>query len=208
MKNIVIIGPPGSGKDTQIDEMSKFLDFAQVSTGDIVRKLSAKNDKIKQIMEQGGLVDDSVILTAIDNELSKIDKEQGIVFDGFPRTLHQAEMLNEILLHHNRVLDMVIYISLEEDVIVSRLSKRMVCSACGHNVQQGAAKCGDCGGKPIRRGDDEPAVIINRVQAYLENTLPLVTYYRNKNILLEIDGDKTVAKVAADIKEGFGEGSR
>jgi len=130
-----------------------------------------------------------------------VELPKGIVFDGFPRTLHQAEALNEILLHHGRNLDMVVYISLEEDVIVERLSKRMVCSLCGHNLPSGVTKCSECGGRPVRRQDDEPATIIKRVQTYLENTLPLISYYRNKGILLEIDGDQLIAAVASDIKE-------
>lgn len=201
MKNIIILGPPGSGKDTQIDEMSKYMAFDLISAGDMLRKFAEKNEKLHKIIDNGGLVDDQIVLDAVDRRLSDVDAKHGVVFDGFPRTLHQAEALGEILLHHGRNLDTVVYIALEEEVIVDRLSRRQVCSICGHNIHVGSEKCSDCGGRAVRRHDDEPAIIINRVQAYLENTLPLVNYYRNKGIIIEINGDQKVVDVAHDIKE-------
>jgi len=205
MRNIIIFGAPGSGKDTQIDEMAKYLPFQLISSGDIVRHLSEKNEKIRKIMDDGGLIDDTVLFGEIDKKLGTIDTGEGVIFDGFPRTLHQAEVLNELMLHHGRNIDVVIYLELDESEVVKRLSGRMVCSSCGHNIVPGATSCELCSGEPIRRHDDEPAVIIKRVQTFLENTLPLVNYYRNKGILLEINGDQPVEAVANDIKEKLGE---
>jgi adenylate kinase len=201
MKNIIVIGPPGSGKDTQIEKMSKYLDFCLVSTGDIVRKLAEKSEKIKLIMNEGGLVDDKIVIAEVDKQLKQIDKNMGVVFDGFPRNLHQAELLNETLLHNGRTLDAVVYINLEEGVIVERLTSRTICSLCGQNIPIGSIKCVICGGRPVRRQDDEPATVIKRVQTFLENTLPLISYYRNKGILFEVDGDQLITAVANDIKE-------
>lgn len=200
MKSLVIIGPPGSGKDTQIGEIAKYVDFELISGGDIVRKLSEKNEKFRKIMDDGGLIDDTVILAEVEKQLDDIEGSKGIVFDGYPRTLHQAEELNELLLHHNRILDKAIYIALEEAQIVNRLSRRVICSLCGHNLVHGAEKCSECGGRAVRRHDDEPAVIIKRVQTFLENTLPLVNYYCNKGMLVEVDGNQSIAAVARDIK--------
>lgn len=205
MKNIVLIGPPGSGKDTQIEKLARYFDFELVSTGDIIRTLAEKNEKCRHIMEAGGLVDDKIISAELDMRISAIGQDKNIVFDGYPRTLHQAELLNEILLHRGRTLDRVIYISLEEEVIVDRLSRRKICSICGLSLLPGIEKCPKCGGRPIRRSDDEPAVIIRRVQTFLENTLPLINYYRNKDILIGIDGDQSISAVAEDIKEGLGQ---
>jgi len=200
MKNIIILGPPGSGKDTQIEEMAKYIDFELISAGDILRKAAEKNEKLHKIIDNGGLVDDAIVLAAMDKSLSTVAPDKGVVFDGFPRTLRQAESLGEILLHHGRNLDTVVYISLEEAAIVARLSRRQVCTLCGHNVHNGSEKCAICGGRAVRRHDDEPAIIINRVQTYLENTLPLVNYYRNKGIIIEINGEQSITAVASDIK--------
>jgi adenylate kinase len=202
VKNFIILGPPGSGKDTQIDELIKFMDLQLISGGDISRSIAKNNAKYAKIIEEGGLLQDDIILTEIGKTLETLDKSEGVVFDGFPRTLHQAEALNEILLHHGRNLDKVVYIELEEGEIVDRLSRRRVCSLCGHNAT-GSEKCGICGGRAVRRPDDEPAVIIKRVQTFLENTLPLVAYYRNKGILVQINGAQSIAAVAKDIREGL-----
>jgi adenylate kinase len=205
MKNMVIMGPPGSGKDTQIGELKNYIKIQIISSGDISRKLADKDKKLAKIINQGGLVDDNILLAEIDKELTSLDIDEGIIFDGFPRTLHQAEALVELLLHHGRNLDVAIYIELEEEEIINRLSIRRICSTCGRNLQPGLNKCSECDGNAVRRPDDEPAVIIKRVQTFLENTLPLVNYYKNKGILLQIDGNQSIADVARDIKAGLSE---
>ncbi len=204
MKEIVVIGPPGSGKDTQIAELAKDYDLAVISGGDIARELAKKNKKIREIIDSGGLIDDEIILKGIDQLLQQIPADKMVVFDGVPRTMHQAEGINEVLAHNNRLLDAVIYIELEEERIVERLSSRRVCSLCGKNIPIGAEKCVKCGGRPIQREDDTPAAIMRRVQTFLERTLPLVNYYQNKGILTEVNGDQSIADVAADIKEKLG----
>jgi len=199
--NLVIIGPPGSGKDTQMAELKSYMELEVISAGDIARALAAKSDKCKKVVSEGGLLDDGLIFAEVQKKLDSLEKNVGVVFDGLPRTLHQAELLNETLAHHDRVLDKVIYISLDEEAIVERLSRRMVCSLCGANITIGTIKCAECGGRPIRRADDEPVVIIKRVQTYLENTLPLISYYRNKYMLIEVNGDQSIADVARDIRQ-------
>lgn len=203
MKNMIIIGPPGSGKDTQVEKLKKLFDFEVISTGDIARSLAEKSEKYKQVVESGALLDDKVLTAELDKAIYLVPAIMGVVFDGYPRTLHQAELLNEILLHHSRILDQVIYLNLEEAAVVERLSSRKVCSSCGHNIID-TEVCPICGGKPTRRHDDEPAVIIRRVQTFLENTLPLINYYHNKNILIEINGDQSIEAVAKEIKGKLG----
>lgn len=204
MKNLVIIGPPGSGKDTQVDKLRQLFDFEVISSGDIARVLAEKNEEYRKVVEAGGLLDDSVLTAELNKELDDIPASTGVIFDGYPRNLHQAGLLGEILLHHNRILDFVIYLSLDEAAVVERLSSRRVCSVCGHNVAAEAQKCPICGGEPTRRHDDEPAVIIRRVQTFLENTLPLINYYRNKDILLEVNGDQSIDAVASELREKLG----
>ncbi|MEI6266926.1 MAG: nucleoside monophosphate kinase [bacterium] len=203
MKNIIVIGPPGSGKDTQIEEMKKYLEFEMISGGDIARSLSSTNPSIKAIIDSGGLINDDLVINETDKMLATISGDKGIVFDGFPRTLHQAEKMYEILSHHSRNLDAVIYIQLEEDKIVERLSRRKVCSLCKKNIPVGAMKCIHCSGRPVVRDDDSLATIIKRVQTFLESTLPLVNYFTNKGILININGDQSINRVAKDISQGL-----
>ncbi len=203
MKNIIVIGPPGSGKDTQIEEMKKHFEFDMISGGAIARSLSSSNPSIKAIIDSGGLINDDLVINETDKMLATIPIDRGIVFDGFPRTLHQAEKMYEILSHHNRNLDAVIYIQLEEDKIVDRLSRRKICSLCSKNIPVGALKCTECGGRPVVRDDDSLATIIKRVQTFLESTLPLVNYFTNKGILININGDQSISQVAKDISQGL-----
>ncbi len=201
MKGIVIIGPPGSGKDTQIEKLRDYYDIAVISGGDISRELSKKNSKIRQIVDSGQLIDDSLILEGIDKLLDTVPAEKLVVFDGVPRTMHQAEGINEILAHHNRLIDVVIYIEVPEEVIVDRLSRRRVCSLCGINIPEGAEKCASCGGRSVLREDDHPAAIMRRVETFLDRTLPLTEYYKMKGIMAEVNGDQSIAEVAKNIKE-------
>jgi adenylate kinase len=203
VKVVIVIGPPGSGKDTQIEELRKKFDFTMISGGDISREIGNKNSKLKERLERGEFLDDEIVMKEVEKELAVAPRDRGLVFDGIPRTLHQAEMLSEVLTHSERTLDAVIYIELEESEIVKRLTRRKVCSLCGKNLSVGAEKC-SCGGRAVTRPDDEPATIMKRVQTFLERTLPLVSYYRNKGILIEIDGDQKVSDVAHDIEERLG----
>lgn len=204
MKNLIIMGPPGSGKDTQIEKLKDVFDFETISTGEIARELSKKSPKVQRVIKEGGLVEDSLIFSEINNRLAQITSDKGVVFDGFPRTIAQAEELNQIMLHNGRTLDAVINIYLEEEVIVKRLSKRHICANCGADIPAMAEKCLVCGGRAVRREDDTPATVINRIQTFLERTLPLVSYYKTRGILFDIDGDQPVEKVAQDINEKLG----
>jgi adenylate kinase len=203
MKNIVFLGPPGSGKGTQINELEKYLDFTVISSGDMVRELAEKNQQIKQLLEKGELVSDNVLLSEVDRQIGIIDKSRGIFFDGFPRTLNQAKKMDEILINHERVLDAAIYIYLEEEEVVKRLARRRVCRKCGRPFFD-SPRCPSCGGQPVIRKDDNEATIINRMQVFLEQTLPLVDYYETRNILLQINGNQSIKNVGRDIKKGLG----
>ncbi|MFA5197545.1 MAG: nucleoside monophosphate kinase [Patescibacteria group bacterium] len=204
IKNILFVGPPGSGKGTQINELKKYLKFEVISSGDIVRDLAESDEAIKKTLESGALVKDEILIKEVDRRIDQIDPEMGIVFDGFPRNLHQAEQLDEMLLHnHDRALDAVVYIYLDEKEVVKRLTIRKVCEKCNRPLYD-LSKCPDCGGKPVIRKDDNEATIINRMQVFLENTLPLVSYYKTREVLLEINGEQSIEGVARDIKEGLG----
>lgn len=201
MRNLIIMGPPGSGKDTQIEELRKCFDFAMIAGGDVARSLAKKNKKLAEIINEGGLINDDLVLAEVDEIISGISEDKGIVFDGFPRDLYQAEKLNQILFTHHRALDAVLYIAVSEEEVVKRLTSRRICALCGVNIPLGAEKCAKCGGRPISREDDKPAVIINRMQTFLDKTIPLVTYYKNMCIYKEVNGEQTIDKVSLDIRE-------
>lgn len=199
MRNIILIGPPGSGKDTQIDALKEYMDFEMISAGDIARDLASRDEELAAIIKDGGLIDDNLVLSEIDSALNNIPSEKGVVFDGFPRTIYQAEKLNVILISHNRTLDAAVYLELGEREIVKRLSGRMVCSKCGQPFSNNEKSCSRCGGSPVKRPDDEPTSIIKRIQTFLDKTMPIVSYYKDRGILIEIEGDQKVEKVTEDI---------
>ena len=202
MKNLVFFGPPGSGKGTQINKLAELISLNVISTGKIARDLAKNDIEVKKTLDRGELISDEVIFKEVKKAIEETDKETSIIFDGFPRNLIQAKKLDEILLHYSRILDAAIYIYLEEAEVVNRLTKRKVCSKCGQPFSSEEV-CPNCGGKALKRDDDNEATIINRMQVFLERTLPLVTYYEKKNLLIQINGNQSVEDVAKDIKEGL-----
>jgi len=201
-KTIVFVGPPGSGKGTQISELRKYLDLEVLSTGDIARGLAEKDPEIQKIMDKGELISDDLIFSAIDEKIAAADKNKSIIFDGFPRNLTQAKKLDELLLHHGRSLDATVYVYLDEDEVVTRLTIRKVCEKCGRPLFD-LPKCPDCGGLPTTRKDDNKSTIINRMQVFLERTLPIVSYYETRGKLKQINGKQSIESVASDIKESL-----
>lgn len=199
MRNIIVMGPPGSGKDTQVEAIKEHTNSEVISSGDITRSLAANDPKIAEILKSGGLLDDALITKQVDAMITNVDSGKGIIFDGFPRTMIQAEKLNELLVNHRRTLDAVIYLVVSEEEVVKRLSIRKICPSCGLVLTEDHGKCSNCGAELVKREDDEPAVIINRMQTFLDKTMPLVSYYRNKGILLEINGEQPIENVTEDI---------
>lgn len=201
MRNFIIMGPPGSGKDTQIEALLESHNLTMISSGDIARKLASENNLYKEIIAKGELLDDKVIIKEVEKEISQIEPALGIIFDGFPRTVIQAEKLNEILVNNGRTLDAAVYIHVEEEEIVKRLSSRLVCPICKRNLDPHNNICPECNVEGIRRSDDEPVTVINRIQTFLDKTMPLVSYYKDRGILYEINGEQSVENVTKDILE-------
>lgn len=199
MKNIVIIGSPGAGKDTQIERLSNHFDFEVISGGDISRNLMRNNPKIEEAVDNGELISDEVIINEISKVIPRISPDKGIVFDGFPRTIVQARSLEEILNKNKRDLNAVIYLFLDEEVAVERLSKRRVCETCGRNIGPGFDRCKHCGGPVTYRVDDSPNVVLSRIETFLEKTMPLIRYYKNRDVLIEINADQSIEDVTKDI---------
>jgi len=207
--NILLLGAPGSGKGSQAKILESQYCLKHISTGDILRE-SVKNETslgklAKEYMNKGELVPDELILDLIEERMSKDDCVNGVIFDGFPRTLKQAEGLDNLLIKNSKRLNCVLSIDVPFDKIITRLTARMVCNGCGKDYNKitnppKSNKCDVCNGDVIVRADDNETTIKNRLDVYKRSTEPLIEYYKNKNILKRIDGDKDVNLVFENIK--------
>ncbi|ETA68680.1 MAG: adenylate kinase [Methanolobus sp.] len=206
--NIALFGPPGAGKGTQAKELSKKYSIPHISTGDIlranVRDGTELGLKAKQYMDKGELVPDEVLIGLIRNRLTGSDCETGYLLDGYPRTIPQADALTDILKEISKPLDAVINIEVSDDELVKRLSGRRSC-ACGEsyhvmfNPPEKDGICNACGADLYQRDDDKEEVIRQRLAVYNEKTKPLINYYDDAGILVNIDGTGVVDAVFADI---------
>ncbi len=198
MRIVIMFGPPGAGKGTQAAKLQEDFGFLHISTGDILREAVEKNMpvglKAKEYMEQGELVPDDVIIPIVKAKLEECKDTTGFLFDGFPRTIPQAEMLDKVLGEMGTSIERVIYLNTTADVIVKRLSGRRTCEKCGkiyHTITMPTeieGKCDVCGGDVVQREDDKEETILNRLQVYEEQTAAILEYFKGKGILLEVDG--------------------
>jgi len=188
---IVILGPPGSGKGTYASRLKDLLGIPHISTGDMVREEIRAQTELGKIMkaysERGELVPDEIIIDMLAKRLSKSDAQRGFILDGFPRTLKQAEYLEKI-----SGVDLVINLNVPDEIIIQRLSNRLICKRCGAIYNRLTLKpkvdgiCDKCGGELYQREDDRPEVIQERLNVYRRDTKPLIEYYRRKGILRDV----------------------
>ena len=210
---LIFIGPPGVGKGTQATLIKDHFDILHLSTGDILREEIAQQStigiKAKSFMDRGHLVPDNILLEMMEKRLKQPDSENGYLLDGFPRTIPQAEGLDNILEKTNQVLDAVVSIELDSDTIVKRLSSRRSCKQCGSitnllfNPPKTESSCDVCGGELVQRSDDKDKVIFNRLVVYNEQTAPLLVYYTNKGLIKTIDGNADIANIKNNILEAL-----
>lgn len=211
---IILLGPPGAGKGTQAETLVKNLSIPHISTGDMFRKAmkegTALGMKAKEYMEAGQLVPDEVTIGIVKERVAQADCANGFLLDGFPRTVAQAEALDNILSEMGTSLDAVISIEVPKENLVGRLTGRRVCRACGatyhvlFNPPAIADKCGNCEGELYQRSDDTEETVMNRLNVYESQTAPLIQYYSQKGILKPIDGDQPIEKVLVKIGESLG----
>jgi len=209
--NIILLGPPGAGKGTQARKLVEQRGMVQLSTGDMLR--DAKNsgtemgNKVAAIMDAGQLVTDEIVIGLIEEKLEG-DHAGGFIFDGFPRTLPQADALGALLTKHGATLDAVIEMQVDDDALVARITARSTCGACGevYNDQTkpipSDGKCSNCGGTEFkRRADDNAESLRTRLMEYYKKTSPLIGYYYAKGDLSSIDGLGEIEAVAKAIFE-------
>jgi adenylate kinase len=208
---VVFLGPPGAGKGTQAKELAKKYGVPHLSTGDMLRENIAKGtplgEKAKPIMARGELVPDSLVLKMVAQRIEQPDCSHGFVFDGFPRTVTQAQYLGELLKAHGFKRALVIYFAIDPSLLLRRITGRRMCKIGGeiYNIYERPPKTDLCcdydGGELEQRPDDREEIVAPRLQAYEKQTAPLVAYYRRLGRLHEVDASRSVADVSKQVLE-------
>lgn len=206
---VVLLGPPGAGKGTQAQLLSERLGVSHLATGDLFRaaiqEVTPLGQKAKPFIEHGELVPDELTVQMVREQLAKPENQRGAVLDGFPRTVEQAQRLNQLLEQMGKYVDAVIYLKVPEEELVRRLTRRWTCQCCGvtydlqKNPPRASGRCDVCQGELYQRPDDTPEVVRHRLQVYLKRTAPVVEYYRAKDLLAEVNGNQPVEAVTESI---------
>jgi len=210
---IVFLGAPGAGKGTQAATVAQELKLMHVATGDLFRQALQEGTELgiqaKSYMEQGKLVPDEVTIQLVLERISAPDCENGVIFDGFPRSLGQAEALDEAMARKNKAIDRVVYIKVAEEELLKRLSGRWICRQCQTpyhevtNPPKVQGKCDRCGGELYQRADDTVETVKNRLKVYFTETAPLINYYAKADKLLEVEGEGEVDEVGKRIVDAL-----
>jgi adenylate kinase len=208
-----MLGAPGAGKGTQARLIAKKFDLAHISSGDLFRENIKNKTELGELAQsfisKGELVPDEVTIRMVEDRLSRDDCANGAVLDGFPRTPTQAKALSDLMNSLGTGINLVPFIKVPEDVLVTRLSGRCTCRAQGHiyhkvfNPPKQSGVCDIDGSELYQRVDDAPDTVRNRIKVYIEQTLPLIEHYREMGLLVEINGDQPIEKVQANMLEAL-----
>lgn len=210
---LVLLGPPGAGKGTQASTITKKYGIPHISTGDILRanikEETELGKKAKEYMDKGLLVPDDLVVSLVKARLLEDDCNGGFLLDGFPRTVNQADALDDELINMKLKLDKVINIDVDEEVLINRAVGRRICKNCGatyhieFNAPKKENKCDVCGNNLSHRDDDKEETVAQRIKVYTKNTKPLIDYYKKKDLILDVDGNQSIEKVSEDIISGL-----
>jgi adenylate kinase len=201
-ETIIILGAPGSGKDTQADFLVQALGYQIISTGDLMRILAGHNDEVHDMIQKGDLIPDSLVEDELLSAFILLPEGQPVILDGYPRNVKQAEKLEEILVENNRKLDKVIYLKVSDKDLIDRIAKRRVCDTCEH-IQIGGDKCELCGGPVHLREDDKPEAVKHRLEVFHKATEPMIEHFREEGKLVEVDGKPAPESVRDEIKKAL-----
>lgn len=209
--NIILMGLPGAGKGTQASEIIKKYPIPHISTGDMFRAAIKNNtelgQKAKYYMDNGELVPDEVTIGIVRERLLEEDAKRGFLLDGFPRTVEQAEALNEMLSAVDRKIEGVINIDVQEEELMNRLTGRRICETCGttyhlvFNPPKVEGICDIDGGKLYQRADDNPETVRTRLDVNIKQTKPLLDFYTNQGVLFNVDGSKDIKDVTTEVEK-------
>jgi len=208
---LILLGAPGAGKGTQAQRLQDAHGLIQLSTGDMLRAAVKAGTEVglkaKEVMEKGQLVSDDIMVGIISDRLDEPDCQNGVILDGFPRTEAQAEALDQLLANKNLALNAVIEMKTDDEVLVERITGRYTCAKCGAGYHDTFLKpavegvCDKCGGTEFtRRSDDKAETVKSRLEAYHNQTAPLLPYYENKGILKKVDGMADINEVTHQIE--------
>jgi adenylate kinase len=215
--NLILLGPPGAGKGTQAKRLEQAHGLVQLATGDMLRAETASGSelgrRIKAVMDSGALVSDGIVIETIERRIAAPEAKRGVILDGFPRNVPQAEALDAMLARQGLKLDQVIQMEVDEAALVDRLAGRFSCRKCGasyherYNRPKQEGVCDACGaGDFVQRPDDRPEAVKTRFEVYRQQTAPILPYYRGRGILSTVDGmgeiDDVTRQIEAIISRG------
>lgn len=212
--DVILFGPPGAGKGTQASVITSALGVPQVATGDIFRRHLKEGTELgllaRGYMDRGQLVPDEVVVDIVASRLAQEDCAGGVLLDGFPRTVRQAELLVEWLGAHQRRIDAVFCLTVPDAVVVSRLSGRRTCLSCGatyhvvNNPPAVSGVCDRCGGEVVQRKDDAEATVNDRLATYHRDTAPVLAWLRGRSTVVDIDGTRSIEEVESQLRGALG----